>query len=1474
VAGEIFVGSVAVGVVPDLRGFNTEMQRQLVPAASRIGNEIGTAISKGIVDNLRIGRIVDEATVRDRAVIARAGFAAGSTYGTEMRRGIESKLVDLKATVNISADTTAARAEINRLSGTITEQVKADTAGARAEIARLSGVVTEQVRANTAAARLEIDRLSGVVNERIRTIGGISGVAGTGAASTAGGGAGGLAAALIGALLGGGRGGRGGRGGGGVSRDDLNIISRLLGSDPLSRAIAAERLATGGKGGGGGGGILGRFGGLFGAGGGAGGAGGGGTGAGGAGVAGLISNPFAIGGGIAAALPFLGQALGGLIVSGLGTALAGIGVAGAVGLGGTDPAVAAKAGQQAQLSRQRLVIAEQNLQRLQSSGKATAQQLAQAELAVSSARIQAANATNTYRQAQKTALTTGQQAVRDSFSSMVRDIQHDLSVIGAPFIPVLRHVFQVVKQVFDALTPVFKGVMDTIGPPLMTAIDVFLKAFTQPAVVNSIKDIANAFVLIVEAFTPDIPTIMKSLGEAISGVANAIAAHPQAFAQFLNFIGEVVVFALRMIEGLTYAAIWIEQHWNIIKWILIPFITMIDQFIRHGGRFRHEVGVIFDGIRHEIVHVWDIIWNNTIAKVIQAGHDLLTWFNRIRHWIANIFDGIRHDVAHYWDMIWNNTIGRIQRGFHDVAVLYDTARHNISHWFDVVRHDIATAWDTVWSNTIGRATRGWHDLMGVIGNLKTDITKAFSTAVNWLKDAGWNLIHGLFNGIWSVMKNIWNWINFNVVQPVIRAVKHFFGISSPSTVFAGVGKDIMGGLIHGMLTGARDLGGLITKIFGGWPKALAAAINKGLIDVGKLPKKAWDALGHVPGWAKSAWNWLTGGGGGGAPSGVQQWAPTVLQALSLVGLPSSLASRVLYQMQTESGGNVRAINLTDINAQMGDPSKGLMQVIGGTFARFHVAGTSWDIYDPLANIAAAIAYAAFTYGPSLMRGGMGIGSGHGYAAGTGGAAAGWAWVGENGPELVNFAGGEQVLAVARGYATGTSVGTLEAEIARLNASIAILNARFGTYAAGSAGQLGRDLTSAEISVDRARIRDLQSRIYGIEHPSAVAARARTTTAAARANAAAARAAAAAATRMANAGATLAASLAKITLSTSAGTFANDLRLLLKDLRFYFSPSVADARSRLIIAQIRTLENLQTHIAALNTQMANITAFQKQELAHLQQGTGLGFIGIQGRGAAQGAGLLSGLNNQIRVIRDFGQAIHGLAAAGASQALIQQVAGMDPSTGGAYANKMTTVLRKLRALHAPAAVVSQLVALGPDAALAYADALQHSDPRTLKQIFGAESSLAATQLAVSRGVASVAYGGAYITGANFVSGLKSQEKQLTALFARLGRTLGEEAIKWFRVPAKQRPYGYQHGGWLNEPVSGWGLYSGAPYMFAETGREYVIPESQTRGGGTAGGPEYHAHFDGLTGEAIESHVRVAFNAMSLTQGNLQRQGRRS
>src|SRR5699024_4727485 len=65
--------------------------------------------------------------------------------------------------------------------------------------------------------------------------------------------------------------------------------------------------------------------------------------------------------------------------------------------------------------------------------------------------------------------------------------------------------------------------------------------------------------------------------------------------------------------------------------------------------------------------------------------------------------------------------------------------------------------------------------------------------------------------------------------------------------------------------------------------------------------------------------------------GAKQWATVVEMALSKLGLPLAHKERTIQQIDIESGGDPNAQNDWDINAQNGDPSIGLLQVIKSTF---------------------------------------------------------------------------------------------------------------------------------------------------------------------------------------------------------------------------------------------------------------------------------------------------------------------------------------------------------------------------------------------------------------------------------------------------------------------------------------------------------------------------------------------------------------
>lgn len=148
--------------------------------------------------------------------------------------------------------------------------------------------------------------------------------------------------------------------------------------------------------------------------------------------------------------------------------------------------------------------------------------------------------------------------------------------------------------------------------------------------------------------------------------------------------------------------------------------------------------------------------------------------------------------------------------------------------------------------------------------------------------------------------------------------------------------------------------------------------------------------------------------------GTEQWRSTVQQALTMLGQPLSYTDLILYAIEHESSGRIDPEPLPasmDWNTYVGNPSRGLMQLIPENFRDYGNPNLSHNIIDPLANIYAGINYMMHHEGIEgtvyrRMRDPRGW---FGYATGTDSASQGWHLVGERGPELVNFGGGEVVL---------------------------------------------------------------------------------------------------------------------------------------------------------------------------------------------------------------------------------------------------------------------------------------------------------------------------------------------------------------------------------------------------------------------------------------------------------------------------------
>lgn len=452
-------------------------------------------------------------------------------------------------------------------------------------------------------------------------------------------------------------------------------------------------------------------------------------------------------------------------------------------------------------------------------------------------------------------------------------------------------------------------------------------------IASTIGRIIGAFNAVKNFITGNFDVWWKSHGEALKGIwkstwdviTSVFKIAWDIISTTFKIAWNVMMVFLKPVLSLMTALI--KGAFIVVSALFSVYMTILKAVFKTGWDIMTAaVKIAWAAIKLIIKSAWD-----TIVVIFNVAIDVLTghWH---RAWT---------DISNYAKQIWNNL-----RSF--FSVQWNAIRSLAIQIFNNIKDSLRGIWNTIWANTYSRVVSGVNSVVSYIRGMIGSITNVFKNIGSLLWNAGYWLIQGFWNGIKRMWDTVVGWFK-GMPSQILKAL----GIASPPSWAISAGNWVMKGILKGLAHGASDIGGFFKGLAG---------------DIGGVFKSIWGTISKA-----------FGGSAGTAGAGVQQWAGTVLKALQMLGLPASLLGNVLYQMQTESGGNPNAINLWDSNAAAGMPSQGLMQVIPPTFARWHVAGTSFNILDPLANIAAAINYSA--HGAGFGSGAGQMGSGHGYGLG-------------------------------------------------------------------------------------------------------------------------------------------------------------------------------------------------------------------------------------------------------------------------------------------------------------------------------------------------------------------------------------------------------------------------------------------------------------------------------------------------------------
>lgn len=609
---------------------------------------------------------------------------------------------------------------------------------------------------------------------------------------------------------------------------------------------------------------------------------------------------------------------------------------------------------------------------------------------------------------------TGLVAIFSQLAGFVKTLGPELSSMFKASLPFVHAWVMLMEYAAKTILPVFTYAMNQM-----------VKSGALKTMMTGLIPIIRAFVQFIRVLGPDMAISAKIFAGAmkvVAGIITGIGIAVRAIIDIWRIAGGLIVTIVKVIAGV------ITGNFGAAGRAIGAFghnVRDVWDHFRHDAasalsgvgigldKFGHSVANQFDLLKKLISTIWDAAWHYVIHDTMAATDTVVATEKRWWHDTVALFDRLRHDLASSWDATWHDIRSALTNSVRADLGYLKTWWHDITSGFTTLRRSITSVWNSLW-NDVKNLTR---TAIRALGTVVREIEPAFRTPVAWVVNNVWDRLAGIWNKITGIVHL--GGLKLPVVQfaqggrvtqgtgptsddvlarvskgetivsakdsarlaPIFSAagVPGYAagGIPNPlpaiGNFFSSVGHNIMGWLTKPLSFIMSHVFGPVTGMLGSIPGAATGEtdILKGLTT--SLIKSLAGKF-HNFGFSSSHVNYKAG-------AGVAQWAGLVRRALSMEGLAPFLLGRVLYQMQTESGGNPNAINLTDSNAAAGDPSRGLMQTIMSTFRAYHWPGTSFNIYDPLANIAAALNYARHVYGPSLMSGGMGIGSGHGYANG-------------------------------------------------------------------------------------------------------------------------------------------------------------------------------------------------------------------------------------------------------------------------------------------------------------------------------------------------------------------------------------------------------------------------------------------------------------------------------------------------------------
>lgn len=413
----------------------------------------------------------------------------------------------------------------------------------------------------------------------------------------------------------------------------------------------------------------------------------------------------------------------------------------------------------------------------------------------------------------------------DNFAGTMENLKGTLEntaiSIGQVLIPVLGHLAKMINvlagwfnglpgPVKEALTwflavggslLLINGIFIKVGLAMMSFISNFAKV--AGAVSDGMKVItkvfmANPWILAVVAAAAAVALIIVYWDEIVAfltkvwnWIANLAKSIWGGITDFFSSVWNAVTSAVKaawngIVSFLKTVWQWIVDNvWPILSPIVTIIKGILEVLLAIIQGIINTIAAIVEGIWHQIVLFTSVIWAEFLAKITAIWQAILVAFHFIWDPIVEFFTKMWEGITVVAEIAWTAFLDKL-------TAIWNTIVDAFRNVWQIITGVFTAAWKAI-DDAVGGMVR---NAITKLGELISWLGSLPGKALTWLFDVGANLLKGMYNGIVSGL----SWLKDKIISiftDVVNGIKDFFGISSPSKLFAEYGKFTIQGFVVG-----------------------------------------------------------------------------------------------------------------------------------------------------------------------------------------------------------------------------------------------------------------------------------------------------------------------------------------------------------------------------------------------------------------------------------------------------------------------------------------------------------------------------------------------------------------------------------------------------------------------------------------------------------------------------------------------------